>query len=286
MSTFGSNDKVVLVSGILVVLAFFAAGIGMAAVRRLSRGMTGLAFFAVIGLIAVMTRPGSSFADVLPTLAATAAGAVALYYLVRAAGTVTARRGQAAVRTPARPARAATATAPAGAGSGSRTPGAAEPGATALRPGAVPEGAVRQHAGPHAGDDASPAPPGPPPPPGRGSPPPGPARRRFLVTSAAVAGTAAVAGLGGRLLSERSSVAQARAALRVPVPARPGPALPPGTDFRLPGLSPFITPNKTFYRVDTAIVLPQVPPSSWSLRIHGMVRREMEISFKELIGRR
>ena len=286
ITTFGSNDKVVLVSGILVVLAFFAAGIGMAAVRRLSRGMTGLAAFAVIGLIAVMTRPGSSFADVLPTLAATAAGAVALYYLVRAAGTVTARQGQAAVRAPARPAQAATTAAPATAGSGSRGPGAAHPGATAGRPGTVPEGAVRQQAGPQVGDDTSPAPPGPPqPPPGRGSPPPRPARRRFLVTSAAVAGTAAVAGLGGRLLSERSSVAQARAALRVPAPVRPGPALPPGTDFRLPGLSPFITPNKTFYRVDTAIVLPQVPPSSWSLRIHGMVRREMEISFKELIRR-
>ena len=92
-------------------------------------------------------------------------------------------------------------------------------------------------------------------------------------------------GLGGRLLAERSSVAQAQAALRVPAPARPGPALPPGTDFRLPGLSSFITPNKSFYRVDTAIVLPEVAPASWSLRIHGMVGQEMVLSFRELLRR-
>jgi DMSO/TMAO reductase YedYZ molybdopterin-dependent catalytic subunit len=50
-------------------------------------------------------------------------------------------------------------------------------------------------------------------------------------------------------------------------------------------LSSFITPNSSFYRVDTAIVLPEVPPSSWQLRIHGMVARELTITFDELIRR-
>ena len=228
ITSFGSNDKLVLVSGILVVLALFAAEIGAAAMRRLSRGLAGLAIFAAIGLIAAITRPNSSVADLLPTLLGAAAAAAALYYLVRAAGPAT----------------------------------------------AAPRSAVRAPEGP-------PPPPGPEPPPR----PPGPERRRFLVASGAAAGTAAVAGLGGRLLSERSSVAHAQATFRVPAAARPGPPLPPGTDFRLPGLSSFITPNKTFYRVDTAIVLPEVAPASWSLRIHGMVRREMVLSFKELLHR-
>ena len=61
--------------------------------------------------------------------------------------------------------------------------------------------------------------------------------------------------------------------------------LPPGTDFRIPGLSPFVTSNANFYRVDTALILPQVPPGSWTLRIHGMVEREIEVSFGELLRR-
>lgn len=228
ITSFGSNDKLVLVSGILVVLALFAAEIGAAAMRNLSRGLAGLAIFTAIGLFAAITRPNSSAIDLLPTLFGAAAAAAALYFLVRAAGPATAAP-RAAADGPARPPQPAPASAPAG------TP---EPG-----------------------------------------------RRRFIAVSGAVAGTAVVTGLGGRLLSERSSVAHAQATLRVPAPASPGPSLPPGTDFKLPGLSSFITPNKTFYRVDTAIVLPEVAPASWSLRIHGMVRREMVLSFKELLHR-
>jgi DMSO/TMAO reductase YedYZ molybdopterin-dependent catalytic subunit len=110
-------------------------------------------------------------------------------------------------------------------------------------------------------------------------------RRKFLVTSATAAGTSAVALLGGRYFGEKANVAQAQRALRVPTPASLAPRLPTGTDFRIPGLSPFMTPNKAFYRVDTAIVLPEILPSSWHLRIHGMVRKEINLTFGELIRR-
>jgi DMSO/TMAO reductase YedYZ molybdopterin-dependent catalytic subunit len=113
--------------------------------------------------------------------------------------------------------------------------------------------------------------------------PPGPQRRSFLAASAATAGVAAVAGLAGRLLAERSSVTNARNARRIPKPAQTVPGLPPGVDLNIPGLSSFITSDNSFYRVDTAIVLPQVDPSSWQLRIHGMVQREITLSFDELI---
>src|SRR2546430_7015849 len=69
ISAFGSHDKLVLVIGILVVLAIFAAGVGILATRRLAYGMTGLALFAFVGLIAAETRPSASLGDVLPTLA-------------------------------------------------------------------------------------------------------------------------------------------------------------------------------------------------------------------------
>ena len=70
-----------------------------------------------------------------------------------------------------------------------------------------------------------------------------------------------------------------------PTPAHPAAPLPAGVDLGVPGLGPFITPNGAFYRVDTAIVLPQVAPGSWTLRIHGMVAREIHISFADLIHR-
>ena len=112
-----------------------------------------------------------------------------------------------------------------------------------------------------------------------------PPRRSFLAAGAATAGIAAGAGLAGRLLAERSSVASAQRSLRIPKPAGTTPTLPSGVNFDIPGLSPFVTSNNSFYRVDTALVLPQVDPSSWQLRIHGMVDREITLTFDELLKR-
>ena len=50
ISAFGSNDKRVLVTGILVVLAVFAALVGVAALHRLGYGLAGLTVFTLIGL--------------------------------------------------------------------------------------------------------------------------------------------------------------------------------------------------------------------------------------------
>jgi DMSO/TMAO reductase YedYZ molybdopterin-dependent catalytic subunit len=77
----------------------------------------------------------------------------------------------------------------------------------------------------------------------------------------------------------------AQKSLKFPRAATAAPPLPAGYDLKIPGLSPFITPNGSFYRVDTAIVLPEVLPASWHLRIHGMVQRELVLSFDDLIRR-
>jgi DMSO/TMAO reductase YedYZ molybdopterin-dependent catalytic subunit len=58
-----------------------------------------------------------------------------------------------------------------------------------------------------------------------------------------------------------------------------------GSNLDIGGLSPFITPNGAFYRVDTALILPEISPQNWQLRIHGMVDREITISFAELLKR-
>jgi DMSO/TMAO reductase YedYZ molybdopterin-dependent catalytic subunit len=112
-----------------------------------------------------------------------------------------------------------------------------------------------------------------------------PDRRKFLLQS----GAAAVGGLlvygAGSWLANTRAVSDIQHSLRLPRAAVPAPALPSGADLKIPGLSSFITPNSGFYRVDTAIVLPEILPANWQLRIHGMVQREMTLSFAELIKR-
>ena len=72
--------------------------------------------------------------------------------------------------------------------------------------------------------------------------------------------------------------------MRLPAPTVPAPAIPAGADFRIPGLTPFLTSNASFYRVDTDLFLPQVSPATWTLRIDGMVERELEFTFAELVA--
>src|SRR6202008_1309973 len=74
-----------LLGGILVVLALYAAFVGIVALRRLAFGMWGLGLFAFIGLWAALTRPGSTADYLWPTLAGAAAGAFTLARLTDAA---------------------------------------------------------------------------------------------------------------------------------------------------------------------------------------------------------
>jgi DMSO/TMAO reductase YedYZ molybdopterin-dependent catalytic subunit len=258
ISTFGVDDKNALVIGILVILAGFAAVIGILAVRRLVLGLAGLAVFAAIGLAAALTRPNATAEYVIPTLIGAAAGAFALTRLVRAAR----RLGS-----------PATSTAPG-------APRAAAPAAELEPPDLPASGAAEDREPAPAGSSFTFLPnPDDPGPPGR------PARRQFLTTSGLAVVSAAAGALVGRELITRHNVSAARAALRFPRPAVAAPPLPPGSNLNIPGLSSFITPDGSFYRVDTALLLPEVDPANWQLRIHGMVQREVTLTFDELLRR-
>jgi DMSO/TMAO reductase YedYZ molybdopterin-dependent catalytic subunit len=247
ISAFGSHDKTVLVSGILALLAVFAAAIGVAALRRLAYGLAGLAVFTAIGLAAVLTRPDTGPGDVLPALVGAVAGAFVMVRLVHAAGS----------RVPARAARDAPPTAgPAG-----------RPASAGSRPDSGPGGGWVPAAAPAPASANAPA----------------PRRREFLVTGSVAVAVAGVGAIAGRALAERSSVSQARAAVRLPAPVTPARGLPAGVDLGIRGLSPFVTPNGQFYRVDTALILPEVAPSTWHLRIHGMVAKEITLSYHDLL---
>ncbi|NED53244.1 sulfite oxidase, partial [Micromonospora aurantiaca] len=86
-------------------------------------------------------------------------------------------------------------------------------------------------------------------------------------------------------LAGRRGVSAAREAVTLPAPAAPAPQVPAGADLSLPRLAPYVTPNREFYRIDTALVVPQVDPATWRLRIHGRVRNPIELSFDDLLAR-
>ena len=88
-------------------------------------------------------------------------------------------------------------------------------------------------------------------------------RRRFVRAGVAAAGIAMAAGGLGRLLSSRATAAASRAAALIPTPADIVPPPPAGADLGVPGVAPFLTPNATFYRVDTALFVPAVDSESW-----------------------
>lgn len=112
-------------------------------------------------------------------------------------------------------------------------------------------------------------------------------RRRFLITSAGVAVGAGVAAGAGQLLAGSTGVTASRAALGRIEPDLAAPPVPAGADFAADGTPTFLTANRDFYRVDTALArVPAIPAEDWRLRVHGMVERELTYTFADLRSRR
>ncbi|MEV0647275.1 molybdopterin-dependent oxidoreductase [Phytomonospora sp. NPDC050363] len=211
ISVFGTGDKLALQIGTVVILAVVAAGVGIAATRRLVYAVAAVVVFTGLGVAAAVTRPGAGALSAVPSLVAGAAALGAGWFLLRHAP---------------------------------RVEGDDE---------AVD---MRVYG-----------------------------RRRFLVTSVAAVGGAGVALAVGRNVGLSTAAEEARATVRLPVPASPAPPRPAGADLKLPGLSAFETPNADFYRIDTALVTPNVLPSGYRLRIHGRCANPIELTFDELLAR-
>jgi DMSO/TMAO reductase YedYZ molybdopterin-dependent catalytic subunit len=110
-------------------------------------------------------------------------------------------------------------------------------------------------------------------------------RRAFLKAAVAVGAVAGAAGLVGRQLGGAAAAAS-RADVTIPAPTVRAPALPSGATLDIPGITPHLTRNQDFYRVDTALRVPDVPIDGWTLRIHGMVDNELELTYEDLLSRR
>jgi DMSO/TMAO reductase YedYZ molybdopterin-dependent catalytic subunit len=233
IESFGNNDKVALVAGILALSAVFGIVLGVVSRRWPRVGTLGLAAFAAVGVLASTAGPQASLTAGVPSIVAGLAGVLCLRSLV------------------------------------ARAPGR-QPSPTTPDDGPAPSAAPLASAAamPVGGGVAS--------------------RRAFLGMTAAVAAAGALAAAGGRALRSRFSAAESRANVVLPPATRPGPPLPPavtGVEVGVPGVARFVTPNADFYRVDTALVVPQVRAEDWVLSVTGMVDEPFELTFNELLDR-
>ena len=233
ISTFGANDKPVLLLGVGIAMVILGVVAGLISRRRALPGVVLVVILGVVGLVAVYSRPNTTAAGLVSPVVAAVAGVAALLLLRRAAL--------------ARSRRTPTATT-----------------ATASAPVADGTDGVREPAG--AGSH-------------------GLSRRGFLGTSAGVAVVAGAAGYGGQVLG-RVDIAGSQAAVGTLAAAEPLPPVPSSADFVADKGLPFITSNADFYRVDIALGSgPALTTQDWTLRIHGMVDKEITIGFADLVKR-
>ncbi|WP_082699406.1 molybdopterin-dependent oxidoreductase [Arthrobacter sp. EPSL27] len=218
IATFGTNDKLALFVGMAVTILLLACVLGIVAYRKWALGVAGVLLMGAVIVASVVTRAGVKPLDAIPTLVGTAAGLIALRFLISRLWRMQQWPDQdsdLAAKDPDRPATS---------------------------------------------------------------------RRTFFAAAGVTAAASAIAATGGRMLSAaRSNIAQARESLQLPAPAKPAAAVPAGVQSAAPGVTPWLTPNNDFYRIDTALSVPEINVEDWELRIHGLVEQEVRLSFQDLL---
>ena len=109
-------------------------------------------------------------------------------------------------------------------------------------------------------------------------------RRGFLVGAGSIAVLAGVTGAIGHWAGRgRRNVEKARRLVRLAGVSKP--PQPAGVSVGVDGVTPWVTPADEFYLIDTAVRVPTIEPQDWSIRIHGMVEKELELSYEDLVSR-
>jgi DMSO/TMAO reductase YedYZ molybdopterin-dependent catalytic subunit len=220
IALFGTNDKIVLLLVLGVLVAVLAVVAGLLEWRRSPWGTVLLAGVGAVAVVATTTRSGATGMWATPTIAGVVAGVLVL------------RVGSERLR----------------AWIGDGSPSSAVP-----------------YPDPSLADTAV-------------------DRRRFLVFTGATAIGAVLVGVGARVANAASAAAgAARRTLRLPSAVSPAAPIPSGADLAIDGLTPVVTPNADFYRIDTALQVPSIDPSTWSLRVHGEVEEEFELTWDDLL---
>lgn len=249
IEVFGNSSRLVLLLSMAVVMVLAGVLIGLAGARWRGVGVAGLGMFGVLGVSAGFADP------LIPSVSAVLAPAIGM-----AVGTATLLRllRTATASEPdlhrAHPINGPTATA--------KPYDVADPKAHGRPTGDIDNQTATRRTQ---------------------YPPPARSRREFLVAGTVAAGAAAVLAVIGRTLQGRAASGAAPLASRLPTPRVRVEPPPPSAQFQVPGISPLITPNIDFYRIDTALAIPRIDPSLHSIRVTGMVDRPFELNYDELL---
>ncbi|HYZ66556.1 MAG TPA: molybdopterin-dependent oxidoreductase [Mycobacterium sp.] len=209
IQTFGTADKLVLTGLVLAVIAVVAAITATWESRRVPVGSAAIVVAGIAGCAAVLSRSGSTIADVMPTALGTVCGVATLRLLT----------------------------------SGRFTD---------------------QQLDPDSADSADHG-------------------RRLSLVTLGFLGAGVLSGVAGVVLARMlSSVSGDRTAFVLPRVDVGAPPVPPAVQPKGVALPSFLTSNKDFYRIDTALTVPQLSRPDWRLRIHGMVDREISYRFEDL----
>ncbi len=250
VATFGAADKPVLLAGVVATVAALVFLAGAVGATRRRTALLLLGVLSAVAASAVLTDRSAEAPGVvrlLPVAALVVVATVALLLMLRTLRPVpSSLTGGSAPLAPAPPATA---------------PGAVE---------TVEFGKPRIRMPDHrSGDDL----------------PVAFDRRAFLRSAMAVGAVAAAGGVASRALGGGQAAAS-RMTVTVPVPDAAAPPLSAAATLDVPGLTPYLTPNREFYRVDTALRVPAVPVEEWRLRVHGRVDRALDLSYEDLLSRR
>lgn len=109
-------------------------------------------------------------------------------------------------------------------------------------------------------------------------------RRRFLIDAGAVLALSAGSGIIGRFLLERGRIAPVPQVGDLPEPAFTAPPVRSDASLDVAGISPIVTPNEAFYRIDTALIVPRPDLATWRLTVKGMVEAPFELTYDELVA--
>ncbi len=107
-------------------------------------------------------------------------------------------------------------------------------------------------------------------------------RRSFVGQLAGLTAFALGAAALGQTVSKQLTASAAAVRERIGLPKPTVELAPIPQTAQAPGASSFVTPNKDFYRIDTALSIPQVDIESWELRVTGMVDEELTFTYEDL----
>ena len=245
VALFGTADKVALLVSMALAITALAALAGAAEDRRRFAGLAIIGVFGLVGLTAVLTRAQATPAAMFMPVVTAVVAGVLLRSLV---GSL----------------QSSLTAAQGDASQGNARQGTAPHGDAAQAP---QENAAAPDADGKTEEAAS-------------------ARRNFLRTLAGGAAFTVVAGtLAGIWRGASAVVSEVRARVSLPSAASPAPAIPSGAEAGVEGMQPLVTPNRDFYRIDTALTVPAVDPATWTLKVTGMVDREVELNFAGLLAK-